>query len=343
MIEFLGTGSARPTKERNVSSLLLHHAKASFMFDCGDGTLRQLINSPIATPTRIEAIFITHLHSDHYYGLPGVSVAFRETEDESGYEFDTVKKRPVFSPRGLKSRMGRLLERQLNIEEFGTGKMEKSGVHYDNNLPLENHVIYENQYLQIAAFFIHHAIPSAAYIVREKPTRILDLDLLKQKYNMPPSPLYAQLQRGLSVTFNGRNVKPEEVSQELSGRCIAILGDTCNPNGLIPYIEGCDVVVHEATGLEMDKTSILQKFHSTGAMAGQFAKRVKTKQLILNHFSPRETMAGLPCSEADYQKRILEEAREAAGSDIKVTAAYDHMAFSIPRKRERNAHFNRAM
>lgn len=332
-IEFLGTSSARPTKTRNVSSLLLHHEKTTLMFDCGDGTHRQLLNSPIGRPTRVGAIFITHLHSDHYYGLPavGLCLSFAGDDETSGLP-RPGEKTPVYSPVGLARRFGTLLDRNLQINEFGCSRMSTDGKHYDNLLPLQEHIIYEDEVVQVGAVFIQHSIQSAGYIVKEKPIRHLNAGLLLEKYKLPPGALYGKLLRHKTIQYEGQTIDLNEVSVETTGRTIAILGDTCNPNNIAPYIMDCDVLVHEATGVQSDRPMILQTFHSTGAMAGEFAKRVRAKHLLLNHFSPRSVINNVPCDENTYQRQILREAKEAAGQDVLVTAAYDHLAIPIPKR-----------
>jgi ribonuclease Z len=332
-IEFLGTSSAVPTKSRNVSSLLLHCDQTSLMFDCGDGTLRQLRSSPISRPARIGAIFLTHLHCDHFYGLPSVAIGLSEEADkEITGRSNANECRPVYSPVGLERRMGNLLYKHLTVKEFGVSKMSKTGKNYDNTLPFKDHIIYEDNTVQIAAFFIHHSIQSAGYIVREKPHMKLDVGLLQATYKIPPGILYGKLQRMENVDYEGRTIYAKDVCKEAPGRTVVILGDTCNPTGIAPYIMDCDVLVHEATGLECDKAFILQTYHSTGTMAGEFAKSVRAKHLILNHFSPRASIRGVPCDDATYQKHGLREAKEAAGPNVLVTAAYDHLAIPIPKR-----------
>lgn len=333
-IEFLGTSSARPTKTRNVSSLLLHHDKTSFMFDCGDGTLRQLLNSQIGRPNRIGSIFITHLHCDHYYGLPAIGLCISETgDDEVGSKSASAsQKKQVFGPAGLASRFGSALERNLHVREFGNYKMSIKGKHYDNTLPFEEHIIYEDDVVQIAAFFIQHSIQSAGYVVREKPSIRLNVRLLTEKYKVPPGILYGELIREKTLKIYDQIINLSDVSVEQPGRLIAILGDTCNPLAIAPYIMDCDILVHEATGLESDRLNILQTFHSTGSMAGSFAKSVRAKHLILNHFSPRTAIDNVPCDETTYQRRVLKEAKDAAGPDVLVTASYDHLAIPIPKR-----------
>lgn len=335
-IEFLGTGSARPTKCRNVSSLIVHHSSGSFLFDCGDGTLRQLLCSELARPSRIEAVFITHLHCDHFYGLPAVAVALAEGpghDRAEGRSSMTVKKKQVFSPKGLSRLMGTMLERHMEIVEVGGGRGKDTGQHIDSTLPFSRHILYENEEVQIGAMFIRHSISCLGYILRERPRRKLDVDRLTHEYQLPPGPLYRRLQAMECVISpsTGHVIEPQQVVSEVPGRTVVILGDTCDPRSVAPYAQRCDALVHEATGVEADKVQMLQSAHSTGSMAGAFAMSIGTRLLLLNHFSPRQVIAGVPCDEAAYQDRVLKEAKAAAGRSVLVVAAHDHLAIPIPR------------
>lgn len=272
-LTFLGTSSASPTETRNVSSLLLKPGSetGSWMFDCGDGTLRQWNRRPGALSslsTKLEAIFITHCHGDHVYGLPSLLMSLLSsspslTGDASSL-YTAEQPLLIIGPLGLyrllapmigsQSRV-RVLECSPTVVVAGGGhggsahcaaeSTGRASVLYpigsasDASLRFE---VYENADWKVLAVPIAHSILTLGYIVMEK-----------------------------------------RVAQ---GRKVVILGDTCDAYATLPLAANADCLVHECTFLNEHADQAHRTKHSTAQMVGAFASAAQPKTLLLNHLSP---------------------------------------------------------
>jgi ribonuclease Z len=321
-LEFLGTSSARPTHSRNVTSIALNfQAGGSFLFDCGEGTSRQMLRSKCRV-SDLEAVFITHLHGDHFYGLPGLAMRLIESRKEDAPT-------QFIGPKGLLRCIGGMVAgRRVEIRELTT-----ENIHGHT-------ACYENDSLKVTAYFIEHSIFCVGYIIEEKSSSTLRLDreLIEREYGLGPCALYRNLAAGQCVTLeDGRIIDPSKVSIPVgeAPRKVVILGDTCNPFNMAEAAHDADVLVHEATCSNADRTVALSKKHSTSGMAGAFAKRIAAKNLILTHFSPRETLE----SNFEEEKRmdiLRKQAIEAFESE-NVHTARDFWTFDVPiRKFDKN-------
>ncbi|WCF06089.1 ribonuclease Z [Paenibacillus thiaminolyticus] len=279
---FLGTGAGMPTTRRNVSSLVLRlqEERGTFwMFDCGEGTQHQVLRSPLKLG-KCEFIFITHLHGDHLYGLPGLlsSRAYQGGVDPL----------TVFGPAGL--------------SEF----METAFRVSDTHLPYALHIqeiepglIWSDDSFRVTALPLDHRVPSYGYRVEElaRPGK-LRIEVLEQM-GIPPGPLYGKLKRGEDVTLpDGRRIAAAAVLGEpIPGKVVAILGDTRPCENAVRLAEGADVLVHEATFMEDKRGNAHEYGHSTAADAAAIAMKADAGKLVLNHFSSRykeeETLAHL--------------------------------------------------
>ena len=319
-LEFLGTSSARPTHSRNVTSIALNFrgGGGSFLFDCGEGTSRQMIRSRCRV-SDLEAVFITHLHGDHFYGLPGLAMRLIESRrEEAPTQF--------IGPKGLLRCIGGMVAgRRVNIQELNSEHIN------------EKTACYENDQLRVTAYHIEHSVFCVGYVIEEKAGSKLSLNrgLIESEYGLKPGPLYKNLAAGESITLeDGRIIDPLKVSIPAteSPRKIVILGDTCNPSNIAEAAQGADVLVHEATCSNADRTIALTKKHSTAGMAGSFAKRISAQNLIITHFSPREALESYFEREEEEKKRIeilRKQAIEAFESE-NVFTAKDFWTFDVP-------------
>jgi ribonuclease Z len=301
---FLGTGAGVPSRNRNVSSLALilpeYHGQI-WLFDCGEATQHKIWDSPVKL-NRVERIFITHLHGDHIYGLPGIlgSRSFQ------GAETPLV----LYGPKGLK--------------EFVNVALKTSQTYL--RYPLQIIEVEDGTRLEIPFFFIlarklDHGIPSYGYRIEERDQPgSLKVEKLK-KADIPPGPHYKLLKEGKTITLpDGRTVNGREfIGPPKRGRTVAILGDTRATENSCLLAGGCDLLIHEATYRAGQEELATNYFHSTCTEAAAIAKKAGVKHLILNHISSR--------FQKDEVELLLEEAR-AIFPETQI--ACDGWGFSLP-------------
>lgn len=303
---FLGTGSGVPSKGRNVSAIalqLLEERGATWLFDCGEATQHQILHTSIR-PRRIERIFITHLHGDHIFGLPGL-LGSRSFQGGETPLF-------VYGPAGIRSFIetaltvsGTRLKYELYIEEFTEG------------------VIFEDEQFVVTAKLLDHGLPSYGFRIVEKdlPGTLLVDEL--RALGVKPGPIYQQIKRGELVTLDDGTVIDGRkfVAPPKKGRMIAIMGDTRYCEASVELAEGVDVLVHEATFSANEAHLARDYYHSTTVQAAEVAKRAGAKQLILTHISSR--YQGEMCNQ------LLEETKAIFPN---VAMASDFASFPILRK-----------
>ncbi|WJQ06128.1 ribonuclease Z [Geobacillus stearothermophilus] len=302
---FLGTGAGVPAKERNVSSIalqLLDERGATWLFDCGEATQHQILHTAIR-PRRIEHIFITHLHGDHLFGLPGLlgSRSFQSGETPL----------TVFGPKGIRA----FVETALSVS--GTR------LRYELNIAeIEEGVIFDDERFQVIAKRLDHGMLSYGFRVVEKdlPGPLLVERL--QALGVRPGPIYQQIKQGKTVMLDDGTVIDgrEFVGPPQKGRIVAVLGDTRFCEAAIELARDADVVVHEATFAAAEQRLAHDYFHSTTTDAAEVARRAGAKRLILTHISSRY--------QGEAALRLVAEARKVfPNTDL----AADFASFSIPR------------
>ncbi|WP_410768600.1 ribonuclease Z [Fontibacillus sp. BL9] len=285
---FMGTNAGVPSLERNVTSLalrLLDERRSFWLFDCGEGTQHQILRSPLKL-SKLECIFITHLHGDHLFGLPGLlsSRAYQGGDTPLA----------LYGPPGLKKYVNTSLE------------LSESRINYKLEIiEHEGGCLFEDDTFRVESAKLDHRIASYGYRVIEKdlPGK-LDTELLK-KYGITPGPLYGKLKRGESVlTPEGKELHPADVlGLAKKGRVVTILGDTRPCPAEIPLAEGADALVHEATFLHELADTAFTYHHSTARQAAEAAKEAGAKSLYLTHFSSRYKYE-------DQLQRLKQEAAE---------------------------------
>ncbi|QPA29952.1 ribonuclease Z [Thermaerobacillus caldiproteolyticus] len=304
---FLGTGAGVPAKERNVSAIalqLLEERGATWLFDCGEATQHQILHTSIR-PRRIENIFITHLHGDHIFGLPGLlgSRSFQ------GGDTPLV----VYGPKGIQS----FIETALTVSSTHI-KYELHVVEIDEG------VIFEDERFMVIAKRLDHGMPSYGFRVVEKdlPGTLL-VDKLQQ-LGIRPGPIYQQIKLGKTVELDDGTVIDgrDFVGPPQKGRIVTILGDTRYCEASIGLAQEADVLIHEATFGARDGELAYDYYHSTTVQAAEVAKRAGAKKLILTHISSR--YQGAMCDE------LLNEAKAIFPN---VELARDFASFSVPRKK----------
>ncbi len=298
-ITFLGTAASIPTSKRALSAVALKRKGELFLFDCGEGTQRQMIKAKIGF-NRKTKIFITHMHGDHILGLPGIL----QTMSLLGRD----KPLQIYGPKG--------------IAEFVDAV--RRTVRFSLRFPVEvyeveEEVICQEEEYEIQSAWAEHSIPSLAYALIEKPRPGRFNPERAASLGVPKGPLWSRLQRGFDVKLpDGRVIKPEDVlGPRRPGRKIVYVGDTKPSENIANFAFGADVLIHEATFAEDLAERAEEDMHSTPSGAALIAKKAKVKLLVLTHISARY---GDP-------EVLLEEARRTFPN---VLVAEDFMNIDVP-------------
>ena len=261
-VVFAGTAGSVPTARRGLPATLVRRGGDRILFDCGEGTQRQLIRS--VGLADIDDVFVTHLHVDHWLGLPGMIKSF-ELRDRD---------RPltVFGPRGIRAAMDGL-RFVLGRVRFGLQVVE-----------LEEWEDVERDGYTVSAVPVRHRSPAFGYVLSEPPRPgRFDAELAASR-GVTPGPDFGRLQRG--ETVNG--VSPSEViGPDRPGRKIVLSGDTAPCETLRVAAHQADLLVHEATFTEEERDRARETAHSTALQAARLADEAEVRLLALTHLSTR--------------------------------------------------------
>ncbi|CAL4072771.1 unnamed protein product [Meganyctiphanes norvegica] len=322
-LHFLGSGSCCPTTRRGVSSMAMQIEDGSvWLFDCGEGSQIQIQKLPVSA-AKINKIFITHLHGDHLFGLPGLLCTISQQldikeEDKQNNKMPIIE---IYGPLGLRlflftslSLSRSPLAYQYKVhelvphnaqygEDWDSWNVDHNGPEHlhPSELPpvilsyIENedgHVywkLFESGDWSVNAGWIHHRVPSFGFVLKEKGRQgTIDKDKLIS-LGIKPGPLYGILKSGHSINVDGvGEVTPEMVlGPSYPGRTAVVLGDTNDATPLAHLVDKCDVLVHEATHDDALGEKASEFGHSTPSQAAAFAKCINANVLLLNHFSQR--------------------------------------------------------
>jgi ribonuclease Z len=290
-IVFLGTGGTYPCKSRNVASIAVQVPGEVIMFDCGEGTQRQLMHAPVSF-MQVNRVFISHLHADHFLGLPGLIQSMSLNGREHPLD--------VYGPKGT----ARTVKALMNLGYFVSGFEVRAN-------DLQPGAKLERGRFTVAAAAAAHTVPTLAFSLTEKP-RPGKFDLTRaEALGLPPGPLYRDLQRGNTVEFKGKRIKPEQVlGPPRRGRKLVYSGDTKPSETVTGLAKGADVLIHDST-LDSAHSDLAASFgHSTAVEAAQVAKSAGVGTLFLFHFSPRYDETDLLEREAKTVFRNSRAARD---------------------------------
>jgi ribonuclease Z len=265
---FLGTSGSMPTAQRAPAALLVRRGGERLLFDCAEGTQRQLLRSAVGL-VELREIFLTHFHADHVLGLPGMMKTFALR----GRELPLT----VYGPRGLNE-----LLRSL---KYVIGKLS-----YDVQLvELEPGEVVERDGYRLATFSVTHGVSSLGWSLIEatRPGRF-DVDEA-DALGVPNGPERGALQHGEPVTLaDGRTVTPDKVlGPPRRSRKIVLTGDTAPSDALVEAAWEADVLVTEATFMEEERERAEETLHQTAAQAADVARRAGVVMLALTHLSSR--------------------------------------------------------
>jgi ribonuclease Z len=267
-ITFLGTSSMVPTKDRNVQGIYLERNGEGILFDCGEGTQRQM-NIANINRHKVRKIFISHWHGDHVSGLVGLIQTVGNVENPG--------KITIFGPIGTKHHMHHILNScifdlriELEILEFDVKGIE---------------TIHETDEYFVLAAPMTHGVPCLAYSFVEKDRRKMNMNKLKSLGVLGPK--VGRLQRGEIVEIEGKQINPDEVSSIIHGRKISFVFDTSLNDNIALISENATLLIGEAT-YDSSKDNKAEEYnHMTAEQMAIIANNSGVKKLVLTHFSQR--------------------------------------------------------
>ncbi len=308
-LTFLGTSSGVPTRRRNVSGIALQLPQRAeiWLLDCGEATQHQLIRHDDLRSSLIRRIFITHMHGDHIYGLPGLLATCGMSSPPDAID--------IYGPPGLEDYLKLVL------------RYSETHIHYPIRIhAVETGLIMSEEDYSVYCAPLDHRVPAFGYRIVEHD-RPGTFNVLKaQADGIPSGPLYGRLKAGETITLSdGRRINGTDyVGQPLPGRKLAYCTDTTYCRNAVDLARAADLVIHEATYAEVDRALARRSKHSTAAMAARVALEAKAQTLILTHFSPRYGKEG-PISLEDLQA-------EAQAIFPNTLLAKDRHTFEVPRR-----------
>jgi ribonuclease Z len=299
-VRFLGTAASRPTVERNVAALALMREGETLLFDCGEGTQRQMMRYHISFA--VADVFFTHFHADHIIGIIGLmrTMALQGRTDRL----------TLWGPRGAT----RVLRR---AEQFGFDRL---------GFPIEiteleaNQPIKRNGYELVPFEVDHRGSLSLGYALVEETRKGRFNPDLARELGIPEGPLWGQLHRGVAVTLpDGRVIDSSQlVGPTRPGRRVVITGDTRPCATTIEMARNADLLVHESTFGDEEAERAIETGHSTAREAAMVARDADVRRLVLTHFSAR------------YSYDASELEREARQVFSNVIAARDGTEIDVP-------------
>lgn len=294
LVTFLGTAASVPTKARGTAATLIARGGERWLVDCGEGTQRQLLRSGLGL-VDLDLILITHLHGDHFLGLPGIIKTFGLRGRERPLR--------IVGPRGLRDlfdRLGGVIGRPpypLLLEEAGA------------------EVVHETDGAIVESFHTDHSVPSMGFaLVEDDRPGAFDV-AAATSLGIPHGPDFGRLQRGETITLaGGSQVRPEQVLGEArDGRLVVLTGDTRPCMATAAAAEGADLLVHEATFLHAELDRALETRHSTAREAATLAAEAGVHMLALTHLSSR------------FMPRDVKAEAEAVYPDVVIPRDFDQV------------------
>jgi ribonuclease Z len=279
-VVFLGTSGSTPTAQRALAATLVRRGGERLLFDCAEGTQRQLLRCDVGL-VELEEIFLTHFHADHYLGLPGLL----KTYSLRGRELPLT----LYGPRGLRELLASL--RRI----FGRLSYPVETVELEPGARLDR------RGYRLETFAVDHGVPAIGYglVEDERPGRfdVATADGL----GVPDGPERGLLQRGEPVTLaDGTVVAPDQVlGAPRPGRKLVLSGDTAPAASVVDAATSADVLIHEATFLAGERARARETLHSTAGEAALVAREAGVRLLALVHLSTRY-----------FGHQVVEEARE---------------------------------
>lgn len=282
-VTILGCYAATPRSFTNPTSQVLEIKNHLFLIDCGEGTQVQLRKNKVKF-SRIQHVFISHLHGDHFYGLVGLVSTFRLLNRD--------KELHIYGPKGVKE----IITLQLKLANSWT------------NYPLifheldskEPEVLFEDEKVEVSTIPLKHRVYTNGFLFKEKPGDRKLLINEAVKFNIDVT-LYKSLKKGKDVVSEDGKLIPNHLvtADPPPPRSYAFCSDTVYDPSIVPFIKKCTALYHESTFLEEQEELAFPTKHSTARQAASIAKQANVKLLILGHYSTRYSNIGLFKTEAE--------------------------------------------
>lgn len=297
-VTFLGTAASRPTVGRNVSGLAVQREGDLMLFDCGEGTQRQMMR--YSTGFNVGAIFVTHMHADHFLGVTGLLRTLGLQGREDALE--------LYGPPGSRSVLQTMVSLGVERIPFDVPIRELApgdAVHRDG--------------YRVVAFQADHGMNAVGYALVEDD-RLGRFDVERARaLGVPEGPLFGRLHRGETVQVDGRTIEPSEiVGAPRPGRRVVYTGDTRPCRAITEIARAADLLVHDCTFAEEDAERARETFHATAVGAARCALDAGVRRLLLTHISARYAES----------PRVLEEEAETVFPGARV--AQDGLVLEIP-------------
>ena len=269
-VTFLGTGAACPTVDRNVAGLAVQREGETILFDCGEGTQRQMMRYGVGFS--FAEVFFTHFHADHMLGITGLLRTM-------GLQ-DRTAPVTLYGPRGAPKILGAAMSLGIERNKFPVEVVE---IRAGDRLRRDEYdiVVFETEH---RADTVGYALAEHTRLGRFHPERAREL-------GVPEGPLWGRLHKGETVTLDdGRTVSPPDlVGAPRRGRTVVYSGDTRPHLALLQAARGADLLIHEATFGGDEAERAVETGHSTAAEAARVALEAGVRRLVLTHISPRYT------------------------------------------------------
>ncbi len=302
-VTFLGTSGAVPTTRRNTSALLVNRDGDRLLFDCGEGTQRQMMC--FETGFTVDHVFVTHLHGDHVLGIPGLVQTFDFNDRENPLA--------IHAPHGTRSHLEDLVS--------AVGTSPSFPVRITQNGPGD--VVLERDEYAVRAVDVDHRTRALGYaLVEDDRKGRFDRQKAEDDLGIPPGPKYSKLHRGQPVEHDGRTVEPDEVvGPPRPGRRLVYTGDTRPTGSVVEAAADADLLVHDATFASDWADRARATGHATAREAADVAGRANAKRLALVHVSTRYAGDASP---------VEDEARDAFDGEAFVPEDGDELEVPFP-------------
>jgi len=270
-LTILGSSSALPTSKRNLTAHVLNVYERFFLIDCGEGTQLQLRKNRIRF-SKINHIFISHLHGDHFYGIFGLLSSYNllgRTSDLHIYAHIRLKKAISYMRRNFESSFSyKVFFHPINPDDI--------------------ELLFEDKRVSVYSFPLKHKIPTSGFLFVEKMREPNIKKEYVKKYQIPIKHIHKIKEGADYQTGNGRIIPNKELTiPPYKPRKYAFCTDTGYNEDIIPVVQECDLLYHEATFKNQHEDQADTTYHSTAQQAGLIARKANVRKLVIGHFSAR--------------------------------------------------------